>query len=172
MSGLYAIPVSGLKEGRQRYDFEIDKEFFDQFEESEINEGALVAVVEADKRSSHIYLSVKIDGAVRISCDRCLGVFSHPVSCENRLVIKFGRAHDESDPDIITIPADEYELDLRQYFYEYILLALPIQSVHPVDRDRESTCDPEMIKKLKEHIVNEENDPDPRWDELKKIINN
>jgi uncharacterized protein len=156
MSGLYAIPVSGLKEGRQCFDFEINKEFFDLFEDSEVKEGTLVAVVEADKRSSHIDLSVKIDGTVRISCDRCLGVFSHP----------------EIDPDIVTIPADDYEFDLKQYFYEYILLAMPIQRIHPVDSDGKSTCDSEMIRKLREHIISEEHGTDPRWDELKKIMNN
>jgi len=172
MSGLYAIPVSGLREGRQCFDFEINKEFFDLFEESEVKEGTLVAVVEADKRSSHIDLSVKIDGTVRISCDRCLGVFSHLVSCINRLVIKFGKTLDEIDPDIITIPADDYELDLKQYFFEYILLALPIQRIHPLNSDGKSTCDSEMIRKLKEHIISEEHGTDPRWDELKKIMNN
>jgi uncharacterized protein len=172
MSGLYTIPVSGLKEGCHCYEFEINKEFFDQFEESDLKEGKLKAAVEADKRSSHIDLSVKIDGTVRISCDRCLGVFSHPVNCDNRLVVKFGRTHDEEDPDIITIPADENELDLKQYFYEYILLALPIQRIHPVGKNGKSDCDPEMIKKLREHIVSEEVGTDPRWDVLKKIINN
>ena len=36
MSGLFIIPLSGLKEGRHCYDFEINKKFFDQLEESEI----------------------------------------------------------------------------------------------------------------------------------------
>jgi uncharacterized metal-binding protein YceD (DUF177 family) len=172
MSGLYALPISGLKEGRHYYDFEINKEFFEQFEESEVKEGNLKAVIEADKRSTHIDLVIRIRGDVRISCDRCLGVFSQTIDCENRLLIKFGKVHDESDPDIITMPADENELDLRQYFYEYIVLALPIQRVHPNDKNGKSTCNPEMLKKLKEHIVNEENGTDPRWDELKKLVNN
>ena len=172
MSGLYAIPVSGLKEGRHYFDFEISKEFFDQFEDSEIKEGRLNAVIEADKRSTHIDLSVKITGIITISCDRCLGVFLLPVDCESRLLVKFGQKHDESDPEIITIPADENELDLKQYFYESILLSLPIQRVHPDDKNGSSTCDPDMLDKLKEHIVNEEIETDPRWDDLKKLLNN
>jgi len=172
MSGLYAIPVYALKEGPHCYDFEIDKEFFDQFEESELKEGNLKATVDADKRSSHMDLNIRIEGTIRIPCDRCLENFSLPVQCENRLVVKFGKIHDESDPDIITIPAEEHEYDLKQYFYEYIILALPIRRVHPADKNGKSTCDPEMIRKLKEHIVNEERNTDPRWDELKKIINN
>jgi uncharacterized protein len=70
------------------------------------------------------------------------------------------------------MPVDEHELDMKQYFYEYILLALPIKRVHPDDKNGNSTCDPEMLKKLKEHIISEEVESDPRWDELKKLINN
>jgi hypothetical protein len=29
-----------------------------------------------------------------------------------------------------------------------------------------------MLDKLKEHIINEEPETDPRWDELKKLMNN
>ena len=172
MSGLFTIPISGLKEGRHVYYFEIDKEFFEQLEESEVKEGKLRVKIEADKSSTHIDLSIGIEGIVNISCDRCLGTFPLPVSCVNRLLVKFGKIHDESDPDIITIPADEHDLDLGQYFYEYIFLALPIQRVHPDDKNGNSTCDPEMLMKLKEHFVSEENDMDPRWDELKRLMNN
>ena len=143
------IPISGLKEGHHSLEFEINNEFFEKFEESEVKEGTLIALIETDKRSTHIDLAIRIKGLVHISCDRCLGEFRQPVSCENRLLVKFGKVHDESDPDLITIPADENELDLNQYFYEYILLALPIQRVHPDDRKGNSTCDPEMLKKLK-----------------------
>lgn len=172
MSGLYNLPISGLKEGRHYYEFEIDKEFFNKIEESEVKDGSLTATIEADKRSSHIDLEIRIKGEVFISCDRCLEIFSYPVNCENRLLIKMGRTSDESDPDIITLPAEEGEYDLSQYFYEYITLSLPIKRVHPDDKDGKPTCDPEMLKKLQEHIVNEESSNDPRWDELKKLINN
>jgi len=172
MSGLFAIPIGGLKEGLHNYYFEVNKEFFDQFEVSEIKEGLLAVSLEADKRASHIDIHAKIRGEVTIACDRCLGIFSHPVVCENRLLVKFGKTTDDTDPDIITIPPDEPELDMKHYFFEYIMLALPIQKVHPQDKNGESTCDPEMIKKLSEHLITGERETDPRWDELKKLINN
>jgi uncharacterized metal-binding protein YceD (DUF177 family) len=172
MSGLYNIPISGLKEGKHAYDFKINKEFFEQFEVSEVREGVLAVTVETEKRSSHVALTIKIMGSLLIPCDRCLGFFLQPLSCENRLLVKFGKVHDENDPEIITVPADENELDLAQYFYEYILLALPIKRIHPDDKNGNSTCDPEMLKKLREHVVKEEERNDPRWDELKKLMNN
>jgi uncharacterized protein len=171
MSGVYILPISGLKEGRHFYNFVINKEFFDQFGESEIKEGNLKAEVEIDKSPSHLDLSVKIKGTVNIPCDRCLALLKQPVDCSSRLLVKFGKMHDDSDPDIITIQVDEHELDMSQYFYENILLALPIQRVHSADKDGNSTCDPEMISKLKEHIVGEETGNDPRWGDLKKLMN-
>jgi len=171
MSGVFAIPISGLKEGLHNYDFEIDRKFFDQFEESEVREGVLWVTVEVDKKSSHADLLIRISGEVTIACDRCLGIFSYPIVCENRLLVKFGKISGDIDPDIITVPADENELDMRQFFYEYILLALPIRKVHPPDKDGRSTCDPEMLEKLSMHIINGEAGSDPRWDELKKLIN-
>jgi uncharacterized protein len=171
MSGSYTIPLIGLKEGLHTIDFEIDKEFFEQFEESEVKEGSLVAVVQIDKRSSHADLVIRISGSVRISCDRCLEMFFHPVDCENRLLVNFGKNMDDIDPDIISVPADENELDLKQHIYEYVHLALPIRRVHPDDKNGNSTCDPVMLKKLEELIVEEEKEIDPRWDELKKLMN-
>jgi uncharacterized protein len=172
MSELFFIPVSGLKEGHYLYDFEIGNQFFENFEESEIKEGNLSASIDLEKRSSHFDLIVKIRGEVKICCDRCLEMFLHPIACENRLLVKFGEKWDENDPDIVIIPADEHELNIKQYLYEFIFLALPIKRIHPEDENGKSSCDPEMIKVLKHHIINEEKTNDPRWDELKKLLNN
>jgi len=76
----------------------------------------------------------------------------------------------DDDPDMLSMPADENELDMAQYFYEYIHLALPLQRVHPTDKKGQSTCNPEMIRRLIEHSSSGETDP--RWDELKKLMNN
>ena len=171
MSGLYAIPLSGLKEGCHIFDFEIGKEFFELFEESEVKKGSLIANIEMDKRSSHLNLVIRISGKVRIYCDRCLELFFQPVSCENRLIVKFGESIVDSDPDILFITADEHELDLHQHIYEFIHLALPIKKVHPEDENGKSTCDPFMLKKLNELIIEEEKENDPRWEELKKLMN-
>jgi len=171
MSGRYTIPLSGLKEGHHTIDFEIDKEFFEQFEESEVKEGSLIANIVMDKRSSHSDLLIRISGNVKIYCDRCLEMFFHPVVCENRLLVKFGKTIEDIDPDILSLPVGEHELDLQQHIYEFILLALPIKRVHPNDNKGISTCDPVMLKKLDELIVDEEPETDPRWDELKKLMN-
>jgi len=172
MSGSCTIQLSGLKEGHHTIDFEIDKEFFEQFEESEVKEGSLIANIEMDKRSTHLDMKIGISGSVRVSCDRCLEMFSQPVTSENRLLVKFGKSLEDIDPDILSVPIDEHELDLQQQIYEFIMLALPIKRVHAADKKGNKTCDPVMLKKLEELIIEEEKNNDPRWDELKKLINN
>ena len=172
MSGSYTIGIGGLKEGRHTFDFEIDNKFFEYIEESEVKEGSLIANIVMDKRSSHLDLAIRISGNVRICCDRCLEMFFHPVVCENRLLVKFGKAIEDIDPDILSLPVGENELDLQQHLYEFILLALPIKRVHPNDAKGNSTCDPVMLKKLDELLIEEDPEEDPRWNELKKLMNN
>ena len=171
MSRSYTIGLSGLKEGHHAIDFEIDNTFFENFEESEIKEGSLLANIELEKRSTHTDLFIRISGKVKVCCDRCLEMFFYPLECENRLLIKFGKKIDDSDPDIVSLTTDDHELDLTQHFYEDIILALPIKRVHPDDQKGHSTCDPVMLNKLKELIVEQEDESDPRWDELKKLMN-
>ena len=171
MSGSYTILLSGLKEGHHTIEFEIDNKFFELIEESEVKEGSLIAKIEMDRRTTHIDLIIRVTGTVRVSCDRCLEMFSQPVNSENRLIFKYGKSIDDIDPDVISISVDEYELDLQEQLYEFIILALPIKRVHPADKKGKSTCDPVMLKKLDELIIEEEKENDPRWDELKKLMN-
>ncbi len=173
MSGSFSIPLKGLKDGRHTFKFEINKEFFDLFDESEIKEGDLNAIAEINKMSAHLDLYISISGKVRISCDRCLEMFYYGIHTENRLLVKAGRVFDDSDPEIITIPSPDHELDLKQYLYEFIHLALPIQRVHPGDDQGNVTCDPVMLRKLDEYLVkSEESENHHQWEELKKLMEN
>ena len=171
MSGLFAIPVSGIKDGHHVFEFKITREFFDLFRESEIKQGELLVAVVVEKNSSHLDLDISITGKVKVCCDRCLEIFDYPVNCTNSLLVKFGHDKDDSDPEIITIPREEYELDLRQYIYEFVYLALPIRRIHPDNEDGSSACDPVMLQKLKEHLVEKEGVSDPGWDNLKNLMN-
>ena len=173
MSEIFKIPFKGLKEGRYSFEFKIDDEFFEEFEESEIKEGNFLAVVEMGKRASHIDLLIKISGAAMVSCDRCLEMFSYPINCENRLIVKFEENISNDDADVICLSTDEHELELRQHLYEFIHLVLPIRRVHLPDKNGKTGCNPEMIKKLNELLITEEkqNNTDSRWDKLKKLIN-
>ncbi len=166
MSGLYSIPLASLKEGRYTYDFTIGDELF---EGSEVTRGVLKADVTLDKRANLLELLIVINGQVEVICDRCLGSFMMPVSTRNKLYIKLGEEWDDDDPEMVTMGMEEHQIDMSQFFYEYILLTLPIQRIHPDDEKGNSKCDPVMLKKLGEHLTGDKESTDPRWDMLKRI---
>ncbi|NMC39552.1 MAG: DUF177 domain-containing protein [Bacteroidales bacterium] len=169
MTGLYTIPLIGLKEGKHTFEFGIGNKFFDGFEESEIKEGELRAVVLLEKGSACINLRIVISGAVKISCDRCLEYFLQKIECENSLIVKAGNDTDNGDPEILFVPFASHELDLSQLFYEYIHLSLPLRRIHPDGKEGQSGCNPDMIARLENHRAENEN---IQMSELKKLLNN
>ena len=168
----YKIQFAGLSVGEHEYDFKADTKFFEALDYSEIKQGDIDVKVNLLKQSTMMVLTFDISGTIHLNCDRCMEDFNFPITGNYQLIIKVG-GHDSGDEndDIITIAANEHEIELTQYIYEYIILSLPIKRVHPDDKKGRSTCDPEMIKKLEKYIV--ENEPteetDPRWNQLKDI---
>jgi len=166
----YRIHFRQLDLGRHHFQFDIEDRFFSFFEKSEIQEGTLTAQVELLKEERLTTLNVTIEGEVKVKCDRCLDYFMHPLNFSGTLYLKpEEEAWDDKDRvDVILVAADESEVQLAQYFYESILLSLPLKRVHPDDEEGNSTCDPEMLELLDQH-QDEEQEIDPRWEKLKNI---
>jgi len=173
----YEIAFKGLKEGVHRFDYELDEKFFDRFESSEVKKGSLNAEVVLTKQSALMIFEFSVKGKVELLCDRCLDFYYQKVSNKSKLFVKFGMEDQELSDDVVVVSQDEYQINTAQYLFELVILGLPIKHVHPVDKNGKSACDPEMIAKLNEYLVEEkeaetEEPVDERWNELKKIINN
>ncbi len=168
----YVIQFASLSLGEHEYQFKIGDKFFENLDYSEIKQGDITIDVTLLKQSTMMILQSKIHGTVKVSCDVCAGELDLPIAGSYKLIVKVG-GHDsgDEDDDIITIAANEHQLDLRQYFYEYITLLVPIKRVHPDDENGNPTCDTATLNKLRNYMVDrEEEDPiDPRWNDLKNI---
>jgi uncharacterized metal-binding protein YceD (DUF177 family) len=169
MSGIYSIPLNGLKDGGYSYDFEVSSDFFDRFDSSEIGECRINMVVELKKVASHFNVMIRMKGEVLVTCDRCLVEFYHPVDSENQVVVKIGQEFDDSDPELLIIPAGQHEIDLSQMIYDFAHLSLPLKRVHPTGRNGKSECDPQMIAMIGQSD-DEEQQTNPEWDKLKGLI--
>lgn len=165
----FVIPFQGLKVGVHRFDFKADDKFFEQFKSAEILKGDVQVVIEMTKQERMLILDFVFNGWVEVSCDRCLDVFKHPVDGNERLIFKFGDDWQELSNEVIMIPEMEHQLNVNQYIYEFILLLLPMQRIHPEDQDGVSTCDVAMLERLDNH--EEIEGIDPRWDALLKLKN-
>jgi uncharacterized protein len=167
----YIIQFVGLSMGTHSFEYSISNKFFEDLDYSEIKQGNIQAKLELLKQSNMMILQFEISGTIKLNCDRCTEEFDLPISGNYKLIVKVGGSDTgNEDDDIITVAANEHELDLSQYLYEYIILSVPIKRVHPDDAKGNPTCDKKMLKKLNQFLVEDDKDLlDPRWEELKKI---
>ncbi len=171
--GSYAVRISGLGEGDHDFSFELDRQFFASFEHPEVENGNVLANVQMEKKPGVLALHFTLTGEVEVVCDRCLDRFSTEIETSQIIFVKFGENTGEIEEDVVVIGKDEYEIEVGQFMYEFIILALPYKRVHPADEKGESTCDPNMLQKLEAHKAKESDlseQTDPRWDALKGII--
>ena len=164
----YVIPLKGLKEGEHTYSFNVSKEFFDEFENSEFTEGSINVDTTISKHATVITVTFKLNGFVNVICDRCLDNFNLPVNSSNILYIKFGENKKE-DNDIIYISEIDQHINVAQYIYEFINFSIPLKRVHPENENGESLCNSEMINRLNEFTTGKNDIIDPRWEDLKKL---
>lgn len=171
----YSIQFSGLSEGMHLFDFSVDKRFFAEFEESEIEEGSVHIQIEMEKRSTYLRLNFLISGEVELICDRCLENYMQPVESHYPMLVKFSDTETDDNDEVIYLNSGDHQLNVAKLIYEFIVLSIPIRHVHPEDEEGNSLCDPEMLKKIDEYRVTgtDDNDVvDPRWNDLRQIIGN
>ncbi|MBA3900358.1 MAG: DUF177 domain-containing protein [Bacteroidetes bacterium] len=162
----FMIPYIGLSQGEHRFEYKINELFFEELGYSEMKQGLFKINLDLLKQSSMMTLNFEIKGESTVTCDRCLDEFILPIEAEQKLFVKFGdETHEETD-EIFILSRNEQELDVAQFIYEYIILAMPPVFTHP-----EGECNPEIEKKLEELKPknNNNDDIDPRWDILKNL---
>ncbi|MFA6335243.1 MAG: hypothetical protein WCX48_06755 [Bacteroidales bacterium] len=149
----YIIPIKGLSIGSHNFSFSIDSLFFEEFENSEILSASLSVELVLEREVTWMKIDSEIKGEVGVECDRCLEELRLPV---------------ETDGDeIITLDPTESELDLKQFFYDYICLSIPLQKVH-----KKGDCNPDMIARLKSAGEKKNiGEPGSPFDKLKDLLN-
>lgn len=168
----FNIPFSGLKQGRHEFSYSIDNAFFESFGYDEFNGADLNVNVTLDKRSTVLELVFHAAGTVNVDCDLTNEPFDLPLEAQMELVVKFGDEYNDEDDDILILPHGEHQVNIGQYVYEMLVLAVPAKRVHPgvVDGSLKS----ELLDRLENMQPKEEKDnneeTDPRWDALKNFL--
>ena len=100
--------------------------------------------------------------------------FDLPVNASFDLVVQFGNEYNNDNEAILIIPHAEYEINVAHHIYELIILSLPQKRIHPGVED--GTLDSELLERLEtlspKSLENkpQQEDIDPRWDTLKKLL--
>ena len=164
----HKIEFAGLKVGKHQFNFELNKEFFENFSFFDFNNIDLSVDVDLTKKSTLLELNFHLKGSVNVNCDMTNEPFDMPFDKEDFLVVKFGQEYNDEDNEILVLPFGEHKIILDQYLYELVILSLPRKRVHPGVED--GTLESEIIgilDELKPSGLGLETDP--RWDKLKKI---
>lgn len=169
------IQFSGLKSGRYEYHYRLDGDFFKGFENEELQDGCVDFDVRLERQEHLLMFNFSFKGAVNCKCDRCLGEMQIPVEGEEVLCVKFSDTEQCDEEDVCYLPESAYSIDLAQWLYEYVVVAIPIVHIHPDDEEGNPTCDPEMLKYISDGsqaaCEGECQESDPRWDALKALKN-
>lgn len=164
----FSIQLAGLKNGNNKFEYELGDAFFAEMGSEKILGGDVKAVVNVEKTGSQMRVDVRVAGAVKTVCDRCLDEMEVNIENEEEFGVRMGGETSYEDEDMVVIAEDDGMLQMGERMYEMCVVALPIVCVH-----EEGECNERMIEILVAHSAsnNEEKSSDPRWDALKKINN-
>lgn len=186
----YKIDLKGMQTDSCRYDFVLDNVFFANIDGPEVQKGKVNVVLNVKRTSRAFELDFQTDGMVWVPCDRCLDDMEQPISSMDKLRVKFGHEYAEEGDNLVVIPEEEGEINVAWFMYEFVALAIPMKHVHAPGK-----CNKAMSSKLKKHlrvsaddemleddVLDESDDEpglenmetpiDPRWNDLKKILDN
>lgn len=170
----YDIQFVGLKLGKHHFDYQIDKKFFEDFEFDEFNDVDVKVDLVFEKKSTLLELDFTASGIVNVNCDTTIEPYDQAIEDDFNLVVNFGEEYNDEDENILIIPHGEFEINVAQYIYELIILAMPIKRIHPGIED--GTLKSEILTKLEElspknlEEQKESEEIDPRWNTLKKLL--
>ena len=170
----FTIPFVGLKQGKHQFEYEIDNKFFEHFEYDEFNSANVKVDAFLEKKTTMMEFTFRASGTVNVYCDLTNEPFDQPIDSELFLVVKFGEEYNDDNEDLLILPHGEFEVNVQQYIYELIVLAVPSKRVHPGVLD--GSLKSEVLEKLdqlspREKEIKAEEDFDPRWDKLKNLLN-
>jgi uncharacterized metal-binding protein YceD (DUF177 family) len=149
----FEIAFVGLKPGEHEFRYRVDSRFFERFGKTEFHDADVEVKLTLDKKSGIFLLHFDISGRVILPCDRCGDDFPLTLWDEFDLVVKviddeLVEAKSLEDAEVAYIGRSESLLDVAPWIYEFIVLSVPMQHIHPNDADGKPTCNPEALKFL------------------------
>lgn len=128
----HIVELTKLEPGRYEFEYELNTEFFQTIEKTELLGGKVNAKAVLNLREDDYDLTISEKGVVQVTCDRCLEPMDLDVDYE-----------DDMEPE-----DGAKVLDLRWLAYEIIIVNLPLVHSHA-----KGECNPEMQQLLQTHLI-------------------
>ncbi len=150
----YEIAFVGLKPGTHVYEYRVDDKFFVPYGEQDFTNCNAHIKLTLDKNNGFMQLKFDVDGTVEAVCDRCGNPLPLLLWDEFNIIVKIvddpeTANEQEEDPDVYYIGRGESHLHVADWLYEFINLSLPLQKMCKENEKGESTCNQEVLERLK-----------------------
>jgi uncharacterized metal-binding protein YceD (DUF177 family) len=182
----FRIDLKGMNQDALKLNYSLDNQYFIDIDSPEVQKGKVDVELSVQRKAQSYDFTFLIKGTVIVACDRCLDDMDIPIDITEKLTVKLGPEYAEEGDSIIVVPEEEGDINVAWFIYEFIVLAIPMKHVHAPGK-----CNKEMSGRLSGVLVNDKEEdssegdsdyiesstdssfePDPRWNELKKIIDN
>lgn len=150
----FELAWQGLKLGEYVYDYQLGMDFLEAHGTIPEDVQALEAKVtlKFEKHESFFELHFDIGGHFTTPCDRCGDEFVQQLWDEFDLIIKLSDSETaeeaQEEVDLVFIPRNETVIDISKWLYEFIVLSIPLQRVHPNHADGSSGCNESVLRML------------------------
>jgi len=160
----FEIAWQGLKPGESVFEYDLSDKFFTTEDpERDFSDLDAQITLRFDKKNNFFLCHFDIDGSVTVPCDRCGDVFKLRLWDEFDLMIKLMGTEDgeelDEDADVVYIPRSETVINFREWIYEFLMLSIPLQRIHPAKADGTDGCNPEALKLLDKLATPPEDEP-------------
>ena len=95
----FLIPFIGLKLGKHQFEYQISKEFFDNFDYDEFESANIKVNVAFEKKSTLMELNFKHNGTIHVPCDLTNEMFDFPIKGKLKVIVKFGEEYNDDNDD-------------------------------------------------------------------------
>lgn len=169
----FEIAWQGLKPGPHTYVYDINDRFMQEREvDSAFKNWRARITLGFDKHENFFMLNFDIDGHVTVPCDRCGDDFDLRLWDEFDLIIKLigeGVEKREDEDDVVFIPRSETVIDISNWLYEFLMLSVPLQHIHPDKEDGTPGCNPQALNLLDKLSEPSEPAKNPMWKGLENL---
>ncbi len=173
----FDIEFVKLENGIHSFDYAIDGSFFESFKNLDIKGAAVNVNVILTKSDTVLYFDIKGEGYLNFLCDRCLSEMEYPVNTDFKVIYHLNAVETKIDEaqevnlDIFYLSGSQYKVNISESIYQSFLSEIPM--VKRCDDIEDTECNSEMLDCLNEFedSKEEKSEIDPRWEELKKLLN-
>jgi uncharacterized metal-binding protein YceD (DUF177 family) len=165
----YSIDLRNLSNQSYDYQFAINDAFFEAMDTELLDKGNLLANVSLKKSDTMLILDFEIKGTLGLICDRSLDPFDYWTDVKERLILQYAETAEVLGDDMETIPYHTLEIQLAQYLYEFLAVAVPMKKLHPRFANEAEADNGEELILVYSSTDTEEQPIDPRWEALKNL---